>query len=150
MMTKSTKTTVRLRRSEANSKEPTYWSCWWILDRLRVHVYQHARGQLFLTNVTQNSTHPIAKTLYKAVLKLHWKRFKIYSYGTLQTNKYIIPYMIVVSECICCVPFWNLCHPETCFRLALCAVLKKVSFWNMFQIGAVKTLPYQGKTTEVF
>ena len=29
---------------------------------------------------------------------------------------------------MCCVPFWNICHPETCFRLAWCALLKKRAF----------------------
>ena len=40
-----------------------------------------------------------------------------------------------------------MCHPETCFRLAWCAVLKNVHFWNMFQIGTVQTLSYRGQTT---
>ena len=36
-------------------------------------------------------------------------------------------------------------HPETCFRLAWCAVLKNVHFWNMFQIGTVQTSLYQSR-----
>ena len=36
--------------------------------------------------------------------------------------------------CVCCVPFWNMCHPETFFRLAWCAVLKNMHFWYTFQI----------------
>ena len=28
-----------------------------------------------------------------------------------------------------------MCHPETCFRLAFCVVLKNEPFWNMVQIG---------------
>ena len=31
-------------------------------------------------------------------------------------------------KCVSCVPFWNVCHPEACFRLAWCTVLKKCAF----------------------
>ena len=44
---------------------------------------------------------------------------------------------------VCCLPSWNMCRPETCFRLALFAILKNVPFWNMLQIGSVPTLSYQ-------
>ena len=44
-----------------------------------------------------------------------------------------------------CVPFWNMCHPETCFRLAWCAGLKNVHFWNMFQIGTMQTSSYRSR-----
>ena len=47
--------------------------------------------------------------------------------------------------CVCCVPFWNMCHSETCFRLAWCVILKNVHFWNMFQISTVQTSSYRSR-----
>ena len=47
----------------------------------------------------------------------------------------------------CCMPFWNMCHPETFFRLAWRTVLKNMHFWYMFQICTVKTLSYREQTT---
>ena len=46
---------------------------------------------------------------------------------------------------MCCMPFWNMCRPETCVRLALCAVLKNVPFWNMLQIGIVQISSYRSR-----
>ena len=50
---------------------------------------------------------------------------------------------------VCCVPFWNMCHPETCLRLASCVILKRctnlkhilhpVSHWNCANSGISKT-----------
>ena len=51
----------------------------------------------------------------------------------------------VFDTCMCCVPLWNMCHPETCFRLAWCAILKNVHFWNMSQIGTVHTSSYRSR-----
>ena len=39
-----------------------------------------------------------------------------------------------------------LCAILTRFRLAWCAILKNVHFWNMFQIGIMQTLSYQQQT----
>ena len=54
-----------------------------------------------------------------------------------------------VRPYVCCVPFCKypgkICHSETCFRLALCAVQKNVTFWNMFQIDTVQTSSYQSR-----
>ena len=44
---------------------------------------------------------------------------------------------------VCCSK--TLCHPETCLRLALCAILKNVHFWNMLQISTVQTLSYRSR-----
>ena len=35
------------------------------------------------------------------------------------------------------VPCWNISHPVTCLRLAWYAVLEKMQFWYMFQVGTV-------------
>ena len=48
------------------------------------------------------------------------------------------------GHCVCCV-LWNMCHPERCFRLALCAVLKNVPFWNMLQICTVQASSYRSR-----
>ena len=39
------------------------------------------------------------------------------------------------TNCVCCVPFWNMCHPETCFRLAWCAVLKSLHGTNLKHVS---------------
>ena len=48
--------------------------------------------------------------------------------------------------CTCCVPFWNMCHCETCFRpgfqIGILCRSEKVSFWNMFHIGTGHILSY--------
>ena len=77
--------------------------------------------------------------------RLHCKRlillnrcFKIYSLSKMDVRSYSVS-----LHRVWCVPFWNMCQPETCFRLAWCAVLKNVYFWYMFQICTVQTLSYQ-------
>ena len=45
----------------------------------------------------------------------------------------------------CYVPLWNVCHPETCFRLAWCTILKNMHFWNMFQTCTVQTSSYRSR-----
>ena len=56
---------------------------------------------------------------------------------------------VVVRACVACrsESFWNMCHPEICFRLTSCAVLKNVPFWNILPLNAVQTLSYVGQTT---
>ena len=61
--------------------------------------------------------------------------------------EYIRAYKQAVSIRTCCIPFWNMCNPETFFRLTWCAILKNVHFWNTFQISTVQTLSYRGQTT---
>ena len=62
-------------------------------------------------------------------------------YPTLRVNMTSLCILCLAgSKHVCCMPFWNMCHPETCFRLAWWALLKNMYFWNMFQIGTVKTL----------
>ena len=49
-----------------------------------------------------------------------------------------------LHTCLWCMPFWNMWHPETRFRLTLCAVLKTLPFWNVLQIGIAQTSSYRG------
>ena len=46
--------------------------------------------------------------------------------------------LVYANKRVCCVPIWNMCHSETCLRLAWCAILKNMHFWNMFQIGTLQ------------
>ena len=69
-------------------------------------------------------------------LKMAAWRLRVFSWALLN---------LCVTPIPKCVPFWNTCHPETCFRLAWCAILKNVHFWNMFQIGTVQTSSYRSR-----
>ena len=46
---------------------------------------------------------------------------------------------------LCSLPFWNMCHPETCFRFAWCAVRKKCAFLKHVSDFTVQTLTYRSR-----